>query len=129
MLPAEISRDRAGRREHSQQQAQRHAGEHQQPQTPAHPLPHPVRPVGAGVLGHKDGQGCGAAVPEGQKQIFNAGGRRVGGDGSGAHGIDGALDQQFAAVEAGLLQGGEGAVLGGLGEEPPLEHQVVMGQP
>lgn len=128
-MPGGDEEGQGGLAQEGQQQAQRHTGDQQQPQAPAHPLPHPFRLPCPLILGHKDGQGVGAAVAEGQEQVFDARGRGKGGDGGGSHGVDGALDQQLAAVEAGLLEGRHRAVLNRLTEQMALEHQVLSGQP
>ena len=65
------------------------------------------------VLGHKDGDGLAAADAEGLAEVLHAGGGGKGGDGGGADAVDGALYDELAQVETGLLEGGHRAIAGG----------------
>ena len=110
------------------QQPQHRAGAHHQPPPLTDALGDAPVTVGAIVLRHEHRQGGNAAVPEGQNQIVHTAGRRESGHRCRTHGVDGALDQQLAKVQAGLLQSGHGTVTAGLKEAALLQHHVPPGQ-
>lgn len=79
---------------------------------------------GTKVLGDENGYGLGAAVTECVDHALHAHGCCIRGDGGGAKGVDGTLDQKLADVETGLLQGGDDAIAECLFQKSTVESQI-----
>ena len=108
--------------------SQNHTGTDHQPSPLTDALGDTRLTVSAVVLRHEHCQSGNAAVPEGQNEIVHTARRRKCGHRRRTHGVDGALHQQLAQVQAGLLQGGHGAVTAGLEETALFQHPVLSGQ-